>query len=313
MDYRANYATMRHPPSHRATEMSYEDYVEDSYRGGTGGPRRKLDSSRSLAHDQRGKENFEFDRNIESMHKFSKSNRDVYYHPDKDQFIDQSPGTKGPRSGGKRLDSDDYDEYEKTPRSMSSNKFNFEDEQGFESDFNSPSNGASKSLRFSNDFSEKESPRNPPPPPQSLTPNAESTPTTSQKLRFDDKIIVSQFDSNVDMFEDDDFSKASFPFEGEDQWIAQMPKKTLKSIKHQPDNIKKSESVNIFGKAQDDPFEDDDFFKDSLASKINNGSNNNNNNGSNRNNNGSSQLQHQQQQQPHFNWEKNFAKFDENI
>ncbi|KAG4073767.1 hypothetical protein HA402_000991 [Bradysia odoriphaga] len=260
IDGRANnYAstTMRYPPAHRSSELEYEvaDYEnEPNYRMS----RRKQEALRTMTAERRKKDSsFSFDRNMESMHKFSKSSRDVYY-PD-DQYVDD-----GPKSARSRNEYE-YDDYEETPRSMNSGKFTFDDEQGFESDFNSPSNG--KSLRFSNDFSEKETPRlNTHSVQKSVTPNAEVTPTISQKLRFDDKITVSKFD----LFEDDDFSKAEFSFENEDQWVAELPKKNLKTTAKRQDNIKKSESVNIFAKKQEDPFEDDDFFAETNAEKNNN-------------------------------------------
>lgn len=281
-DVRSNYLTMRYPSAHRS-EMEYEaaDYEnEPNYRMS----RRKQEVLRTLTAERRKKDSpFSFDRNMESMHKISKSNRDVYYPDEKDrfdQYVDE-----GPKSARSVRNEYEYDDYEETPRSMTSGKFTFDDEQGFESDFNSPSNG--KSLRFSNDFSEKETPR---PTVQSVqksvTPNIEAT----QKLRFDDKITVSKFD----MFEDDDFSKAEFSFENEDQWVAELPKKNLKQTVKRQDNIKKSESVNIFAKKQEDPFEDDDFFAETSPEKNNNKNKNGDGNGQ-------------------FNWERNFAKFDENI
>lgn len=280
-DGRATYATMRYPSAHRAGELDYEiaDYEnEPNYRMS----RRKQEALRTMTAERR-KKDFSFDRNMESMHKFSKSSRDVYFPDEKerfDQYVDD-----GPKSARTTRNDYDYDDYEETPRSMNSGKFTFDDEQGFESDFNSPSNG--KSLRFSNDFSEKETPKlNTHSVQKSVTPNAEATPTISQKLRFDDKITVSKFD----MFDDDDFSKAEF--ESEDQWVAELPKKNLKTAVKRQDNIKKSESVNIFAKKQEDPFEDDDFFAETSPEKNNN-----------RNGGGNGQ----------FNWERNFANFDENI
>lgn len=280
-DGRSNYATMRYPSAHRSSELEYEnaDYEnEPNYRMS----RRKQEALRAMTAERRKKDSsFSFDRNIESMHKFSKSSRDVYYPDEKDRF-DQYVDD-GPKSAKSIRNEYDYDDYEETPRSTTSGKFTFDDEQGFESDFNSPSNG--KSLRFSNDFSEKETPRlNAHSVQKSVTPNAEATPTISQKIRFDDKI------TKFDMFEDDDFSKAEFSFENEDQWVAELPKKNLKTAVKRQDNIKKSESVNIFAKKQDDPFEDDDFFAETSPEKNKNGGGNG-----------------------QYNWERNFAKFDENI
>ncbi|KAH8303544.1 hypothetical protein KR018_002561 [Drosophila ironensis] len=165
---------------------------------------------------------------------------------------------------------------------VTSSKFNFDD--GFESDFNQSSpppapagtasscnstpagqvsggsgnNGGSKSLfRFSNDFSDREKREH----FEADTPPT-STPPITQKLRFDDNVKVSQFD---DAAFEDDFAKASFDFEKEQVTGggAMSRKQNMRTSKLQQrqELIKKSESVNIFAKKQEDPFEDDEFFK----------------------------------------------------
>ncbi|XP_043862181.1 protein disabled isoform X5 [Drosophila santomea] len=171
---------------------------------------------------------------------------------------------------------------------VTSSKFNFDD--GFESDFNQSSpppapagtasscnstpagpvsananNGGSKSLfRFSNDFSDREKREQ----FEMETPPT-STPPITQKLRFDDNVKVSQFD---DAAFEDDFAKASFDFEKEQASSgtagaggsgAMSRKQNMRTSKLQQrqELIKKSESVNIFAKKQEDPFEDDEFFK----------------------------------------------------
>lgn len=225
---------------------------------------------------------FEHSRNIESMHRMSRSNRDVYYQSEKDRYakfdsFDQTPKSSS-RSSSRREREFNYESYEDTPHpNVGTSKFDFEPtDQGFESDFNT---APEKNLRFSTDFSlEKPQPTQPAQPaPSTITrlPSSQqhSIPSTAgsseltstppqQKLRFDDKITVSKFD----LFEDDDFSKAEFSFENEDQWVEELPKKinlkNVTSIKRY-DNIKKSESINIFARNNDDPFEDDDFFNKS--------------------------------------------------
>lgn len=170
-------------------------------------------------------------------------------------------------------------------------KLNFEEEQGFESDFNSPPpSNSGKIFRFSNDFSEKEtSSRQLKQQPIKSNSSFSNTPN-SAKLRFDENVTISKFDSSPAQMFEDDFSKAEFSFENEDKWNSELPKKNLKQPKSY-ENIKKSESVNIFAKKTIDPFEDDDFFKtneenesDGVGSKPD-----------------------------PFQWNKNFAKFDENI
>lgn len=217
----------------------------------------------------------------------SRSNRDVCYQSEKDRYdkfdsFDQS-SKGGSRSSLRRSERDFGYEDTPHPNAGGSNKFDFEaPDNGFESDFNT---APEKNLRFSTDFTvDKMSSAI---SPSAASAGAAATATTTrlnqnthampirsnvssteiiatppqQKLRFDDKITVSKFD----LFEDDDFSKAEFSFQNDDQWIEELPKKNnLKSVtamaKHRHDNIKKSESVNIFARNNDDPFEDDDFF-----------------------------------------------------
>lgn len=115
------------------------------------------------------------------------------------------------------------------------------------------------------------------------------------------------------MFEDD-FSKSDISFEMEDQWTPDLPstggsaipssmKKVGSSLKSsaafRQENIKKSESVNIFAKKVDDPFEDDDFFVSGAPA----GKNGNRRNGG---KNGVASAQD-------FQWKNNFANFDDNI
>ncbi|KAL5292877.1 DAB2 family protein [Megaselia abdita] len=191
----------------------------------------------------------------------------------------------------------------------SSGKFSYQ-EQGFESDFNAsppsqvvsqpptaPSTAAStkSSFRFSNDFSSLEKDRS----------NFENPST--QKLRFDDKVTVSKFEN--DHHFEDDFSKNS-EFE-------QNKNPNRANSKFSKQEIKKSESVNIFAKKSDDPFEDDDFFKSSATPTSASShsavtfANSDLGNGCRRrpsvNKSNVSMIQEEQQ------WEDNFAKFDENM
>lgn len=174
--------------------------------------------------------------------------------------------------------------------------------------------------------------------------------TPTQKLRFDDKVTISKFEneqptattvttaitSTTGAFEDD-FSQAQFVFD-DNQWNSStvvtsatvttatteplITKSTMKNhlrLSKRQENIKKSESVNIFARKTEDPFEDDDFFKTTTTittissttspiqqqqQKLDNlkGMTNKRNNG----NNGSSTTQQ-------FQWDSNFAKFDENM
>lgn len=296
------------------------------------------------------------DRSMESMHRISRSNRDVYFQAEKEQRFtgkyDPYEAVARGRPSSRREREFNYETYEDTPHPNIGSKFNFDaGDQGFESDFNA---APEKNLRFSTDFSgEKDSARLAHHQQQQHMSNvsqpspasgSEHVPTPpQQKLRFDDKITVSKFD----LFEDDDFSKAEFSFENEDQWVDELPKKiNLKNVSNsgsgggggsgigaasgtqlkRHDHIKKSESVNIFAKKQDDPFEDDDFFKKSSPEQNscsnnskrngihNNNSSHNNNINSNTSNNSSIKSKNVvANNNASYKWENNFAKFDENI
>ncbi|XP_005182350.1 protein disabled isoform X3 [Musca domestica] len=154
-----------------------------------------------------------------------------------------------------------------------------------------------------------------------ISPQAPTAPTTqasTPKLRFDDNVKVSQFD---DAFEDD-FSKTSFDaFENDDQWQESLTRSAKQQIRNnklqqrQQDLIKKSESINIFAKKVEDPFEDDDFFN-SPPIPPTAGGNNEDKQDKHKGNGSGFQTQSQQQQQQPSNWDDNntnFAKFDENM
>lgn len=198
---------------------------------------------------------------------------------------------------------------------------------------------ASKSsFRFSNDFSagqEKEKhfqqQQHPPASGGSLqqydlenrgiSPQTQ-TQTSTPKLRFDDNVKISQFD---DAFEDD-FSKATFEaFQNDDvQWQEAVQKTSKQQMRNnklqqrQQDLIKKSESVNIFAKKVEDPFEDDEFFNSPpTTTQVQNSSSSDkqenhktsNNSAASSNGGGGNNFQPQ-------NWDDdntNFAKFDENM
>ncbi|XP_055385294.1 protein disabled isoform X2 [Condylostylus longicornis] len=311
------------------------------------------------------------------IQKYSMSKKDSYYSEKDIRY------SRTPKFGSERFDFDA--DFEETPHSTSSgrNKFNFDDQVGFESDFiSSPppsgqlppsatssiatktpiSAGTKSSFRFSNDFSGK----------QSLSsnfgdgefPNSNSTssmqqvtPTTAstQKLRFDDKVTISKFDHNQpssssggvgnisssigDAFEDDDFSKAQFDFENESQWSSETPIKRNNNLRSsgknrgginsnsaidsttQHDHLRKSESVNIFAKKTEDPFEDDDFFKNvennSISHDSSNGKKHGNievslSNGGSNINNGNNNMTNTCKKDS-FQWDNDFAKFDENM
>ncbi|XP_059609175.1 protein disabled isoform X2 [Phlebotomus argentipes] len=285
-DPRVNYASLRYSQARSCRSDDYYDFDDVQLPPGRVPPDADYynltkqqffksttprSETRSMGETLRGQEERRFKKHL---------SRDPYFeveHPQKFATFDE--GALKAAKGHFRREFD-FEEYEDTPRSTTSSKFNFDEEQGFESDFNSPSNG--KSYRFSNDFSDsKESPRPHTAGNYSFESGGFSTPST--KLRFDE---------NVQHMFEDDFSKAELNVESEDQWSAELPKKSLKNTasRNNFDHLKKSESVNIFAKKTEDPFEDDDFFKSSEPDKG-----------------------EPRKKPDSYKWEKNFANFDDNI
>jgi disabled family protein 2 len=95
-----------------------------------------------------------------------------------------------------------------------------------------------------------------------------SSATTQPKLRFNENVSVSKFDKNSSsqqMFEDDFLQSWSPELSGSGSNIQMQSslKKTLvtSSYFNRQENIKKSDSINIFArKVDEDPFANDDFF-----------------------------------------------------
>lgn len=412
---------MRHPVAHHHRSADFGGYEPPDYDnndssltlGGYHGSRRRLDSAMSMASSRAGtydrrsgrsqmqhqmqqqhqhqqqhlqhqqQRQHGHDYGMEHPHpKFNRSSRDNHdvsrdHYGNSSKFeqpIGADPNQEPAQHQQQQLQRNDRD-----------TKFvgggSYDDEQGFESDFNSPSNG--KSLRFSTDFSAGNNQQAAPvasaanvgiigatnttiprpssgntsklqlqssgsviPSPSVVSDSiaasaaetatvgtapkpSDSRQTPTPKLRFDECVTVAKFDSNAaELFEDDDFSKAEFSFEAEDQWNEQLPKRALKSGSSiqqqqlqqrrqqqiQQEQLRKSESVNIFSKKQDDPFEDDDFFK---ASSGGGGGGVGGDSQAGQANNGQQQPQQKpsqpQQQQQSFKWENDFAKFDDNI
>lgn len=179
------------------------------------------------------------------------------------------------------------------------------EEQGFESDFiaSSPvkSAGSMKSrpmFRFSTDYSNNNSPGIDSSP--SALSSAGGQNGSQPRLRFNEKVKVTNYledksDSlesppGKDHFEDD------FSAEVGDQWDESFPPPitSRKQLTMKDKDIRKSESVNIFAKKSDDPFEDDDFFKSSAEDLTNRGPST------------------APGAENNFNWNHNFAKFEDN-
>lgn len=167
------------------------------------------------------------------------------------------------------------------------NKFNFD---GFESDFNSTSpkqNEAQKSdqtqkFSFETEFSSSPAGKNG---------------ASQQKLRFNENVSVSKFDSNAasSQFEDD-FLEQWTPTDSAATPSSVVQSSSMKKMQgnlksnssfSRQENLKKSDSVNIFArKSDEDPFENDEFFNEG-------------------------QQESGGEQDP-FKWKNNFANFDDN-
>lgn len=306
---------MRYPSASRGDDYEYDDGGGGDYDEVEEEPPQFHDMRRKDRHAATAeyRRRIEHNRSMETMQRMSRSQRDMCYPNEKsDRYDKYDSFDQSSKGGGSRSSSKREFSYDDTPPAHpnvgAANKFDFEPpDNGFESDFNAT---PEKNLRFSTDFSavDKTTTSTTPAPTQSiqsamsssstarLSQNTHSMPIQSvgnasgnaivaagntetinstppqQKLRFDDKITVSKFD----LFEDDDFSKAEFSFQNEDQWVEELPKKNnLKNIsKMRHENIKKSESVNIFARNNNnDPFEDDDFFANSKRASEQNSNN----------------------------------------
>lgn len=139
------------------------------------------------------------------------------------------------------------------------NKFNFD---GFESDFNSSPKEQERSkteqsqkFSFEVEFS-----------PSGASQNIKNG-NTQQKLRFNENVSVSKFDaeaSSQQMFEDDflEWTPEQTPSAGAN---IQSSLKKVPGTFGRHEHIKKSDSVNIFARKSEDPFENDDFFGENFA------------------------------------------------
>uniref|UniRef100_A0A336LCN0 CSON006844 protein n=1 Tax=Culicoides sonorensis TaxID=179676 RepID=A0A336LCN0_CULSO len=318
-DYASTYATMRHPM--RSRRDDYYDYDPEQVGDDMYYSRRAQQQQYYKSTTPRS-ENRSMDRSLEkhrydyeddmdefqggNRRAFKKSNsRDLFYdEKERETFEDEPKSTNVPSNKKQVRMGFEFNDFEEPSKNLSTTpsnntpgptKFTFED-GGFESDFNSssiPGSGGSnqKAFRFSNEFSDKDSPKqktalrpsyDAAPMAEFSSPSNASHTSSTMKLRFNENVKVSQFDaSNSNMFEDD-FGKANVDTEN-DQWNSEMPlkkgnDKLSARQQQQQDNIKKSESVNIFAKKKDfDPFEDDPFF-------LQNSNNNNNHNNSSKNN-----------------------------
>lgn len=314
-DYLSNYATMRYPPA-RSRRDDYYDYdpeeVNDPYyphfgRQGPGGPKadgRSMNEGLDKRYDYPPGDGDQ----RPSRGGFKKSNSRDFLEQ-KDRFAKFPEEIRG--KGGD-FDRDSPSPYQPPPPSSNNSKFaNFE--KGFESDFSATpsSHGTNKNFKYPGEYEEK-SPKNFANFDNFTMNTHAAANNTQQKLRFNEKVQVSQFDSNessANMFEDDFSTKTDIKSEADDKWNELPTPKSLRThgrLSHE--NIKKSESINIFAKRTDDPFEDDPFFGSSTnnaTTATTTTSNNVNNNLSGNTSNG--------KDSSNDRWSKNFANFEDNM
>lgn len=297
-DYVASYATIRYPARRRENfyDMEPDEAADEEYYNRRQQQYYKTSNPRL---EKGEKSRYAFQEEFEDPRRFKiNANRDLsdkgdrYRGGQQPLFDDMTPKTV------KHVRMEFDYEYENTPQTASSGrgngKFNFDD-AGFDSDFTSPASNSesqphSKPFRFSTDFLSKDSPKpskgfanfdsaefsgNLPTLSDSVSNLTNNPPSTSgstntitgsgTKLRFNENVQVSQFE--------DDFSRAEIE-EADDQWN-EMPLKsnkltTRQQHQQQTENLKKSESINIFARKKDvDPFEDDPFFGSSSKSNNN--------------------------------------------
>lgn len=281
VELRSNYATIRHPqpppPPLVQSRRDYYDYEND--------PNECYEEPRSPSNaSPRGTDGYYRKRPTVNVRasttpKIDNKSFSEYVKPGYDDFEDRMPIQKPQQHFKKSTSRDLYiDESERKPVNTKidqpqlppqhSGKFNFD---GFESDFNASSpkqqqqqqqQDQQQQSQDSQKFPYEGDSRTSPNP--SVTKNANN----QQKLRFNENVAVSKFDKNStsqQMFEDD-FIESWTPeitSQGATSSMQSSLKKTpmsnLKFSKHE--NIKKSDSVNIFARKNDeDPFANDDFF-----------------------------------------------------
>lgn len=267
IELRSNFATIRYSQPPRKEFYEYHDEINDysdepSPRNIS--PRLQFPESAAYYARRKPSGNVRSSANIRSEEKdydarrthsrgqsnFKKSSsRDMYVDEPSAMFDDVEVAPKR-YSNARRIE---YNPEDSPVQPQANNKFNFD---GFESDFNSsPKPPEPKKFEQPAKFSfETEFPS---------TSNVKSS-NNQQKLRFNENVSVSKFDSNSSaqqMFEDDFLEwTPDAPTVGGN--IQSSLKKT-NSVFSRNENIKKSDSVNIFArKSDEDPFENDDFFNE---------------------------------------------------
>lgn len=238
-------------------------------------PRYPEDEEFEAARKQRGHQQGPFKKS--TSRDLYVEDRDYYQKPG---FDDDEPNVRR-QSNSKRTDftGDDFQQQQSQSQAQqqqqqrppsgqstsgganNANKFNFD---GFESDFiaspkqsDQQKTGGQQKFSFESELNS--------PSPNLMNKSASS----QQRLRFSENVSVSKFDSNASsqqMFEDDfaEWTAETPPASGNIQ--SSLKKGSASNLKNNSvfprhENLKKSDSVNIFArKSDEDPFENDDFF-----------------------------------------------------
>jgi disabled homolog 2 len=248
----------------------------------------------------------EYDARKRGQGPFKKSSsRDLYVDDSRGGDYYQKPGfdddepTNVRRQSNKRMDygeefqqAQQQQQQQRPPSGQSqggNNKFNFD---GFESDFiaspkqaDQQKTGSQQKFSFDSELSP--------------SPNLNKNSSSQQRLRFSENVSVSKFDSNSSsqqMFEDDFAEWTADTPQASSNIQSSLKKGNSSNLKNNSffarhENLKKSDSVNIFARKNDeDPFENDDFFASEGKNQPNTG------------------------EQDPFQWsnKNNFANFDDN-
>jgi disabled homolog 2 len=295
IELRSNYGTIRysHQPQHKefyefdderldnADEPSPTNdspRLQDCEPAGYYG-RKKTSSVRSLRVDSKSSSEYskpsrypeedEYEQHRSKGQVFKKSSiRDLYENDPKDYYGSSKVASSGygeeethtkKLPSLRKMDFGSEEQPHSLSQTLSKGRFNFE---GFESDFNSsPKNAEQKpkdqqNFTFETEFS----------PSTNMPKNG----SNQQKLRFNENVSISKFDANSSaqqMFEDDflEWTPETHTAGNIQSSLKKISSSNLKtnSVFNRHDNIKKSDSVNIFArKSDEDPFENDDFFID---------------------------------------------------
>lgn len=295
MDSRDYYAKKKHSTGNaranttpRSENKSFSEYVKPRYA--------------SPYDDSIGDENFDEEQRGGGHNKNQNFKKSI----SKDIFLDDSKEHFSGNNNNNNVSNNDVQS--KRQANMKRNEFSSEEQSsqpqqgnskfafdGFESDFTTSPKQQNDQKSEPNKFTFEDREFS------SVSPNPSKNGSSQQKLRFNENVSVSKFDKNASsqqMFEDDFLQSwtPETPSTASAQIQSSLKKTTTKMnpVFTRQDNIKKSDSINIFArKSDEDPFANDDFFStgDGENNKVN-----------------------EQQEEDPFQWssKNDFANFDDN-